>query len=290
MMKIGFNEGSDWDCENHSIMKDLELCEEYGFDYIDIQNRCLDAELEAGTVTLEDLSEWFRTHRLKVSSYNALCDFNMCETPEEEAAKLDELREAIRRCKLFGTDTIVVVPRENLKTPATIPEIHQDAVRVLRGMLALCEPDQIRLALEFCGQPAMSINRFLEAYAIVKEIDLPLLGMTLDHYHFHAMGSEWIDFEHADGGKIFAWHLNDTENLPVGAPYNTYANRFWPYDPRGCVDMQRYVDTLKKIGYREGICTLEVFRPEYYALTQEENVRKSAECMKRFVEEYCADF
>ena len=41
-MKIGFNEGCNRFCENHSVLEDLDLCEKYGVDYIDIQSECLD--------------------------------------------------------------------------------------------------------------------------------------------------------------------------------------------------------------------------------------------------------
>ena len=41
-MKIGFNEGCNRFCENHSVLEDLDLCEKYGFDYIDIQSECLE--------------------------------------------------------------------------------------------------------------------------------------------------------------------------------------------------------------------------------------------------------
>ena len=37
-MKLGFNEANDRFCANHSVMMDLELCEKYGFDCIDIQS------------------------------------------------------------------------------------------------------------------------------------------------------------------------------------------------------------------------------------------------------------
>lgn len=47
-MKIGFNEGCNRFCENHSVLEDLALCEKYGFDYIDVQSECLDRELAAG--------------------------------------------------------------------------------------------------------------------------------------------------------------------------------------------------------------------------------------------------
>lgn len=285
-MKIGFNEGSDWDCKDHSIIKDLEYCDKYGFDYIDIQNRCLDKELVDGTVTMEELRDWFISHHLKVNSYNAFCDFNMCTEAECED-KLSELKEVIRRCRYLGTNLIVVVPRENLKLPATIPQIKADAVKMLKEMAKIAQSSNIRLGLEFCGQPNVSINRFHEAYEIVQEVNHPLVGMVFDNYHFHAMGSEWSDFEKADGSKIFAWHVNDTEDLPVGARYNTYKNRLWPGDPRGCMDLKRYADTMKRIGFKENVCMLEVFRPEYYKLSQEENIMLSATCMKNFVYEYC---
>ena len=76
-MKIGFNEGTNQSCAGHSIMADLEYCEKYGFDFIEIQSCCLDEELAAGTVTLEGIAEWFASHSLKPGPYNAFCFFNM---------------------------------------------------------------------------------------------------------------------------------------------------------------------------------------------------------------------
>ena len=78
-MKIGFNEGCNRFCENHSVLEDLDLCEKYGFDYIDIQSECLDREIAAGKYTIDDLGAWFADpkHHLKMLSYNALIFFNM---------------------------------------------------------------------------------------------------------------------------------------------------------------------------------------------------------------------
>ena len=73
-MKIGFNEGCNRFCENHSVLEDLDLCEKYGFDYIDIQSECLDREIAAGKYTIDDLAAWFADpkHHLKMLSYNCL--------------------------------------------------------------------------------------------------------------------------------------------------------------------------------------------------------------------------
>ncbi|MFR4414572.1 MAG: hypothetical protein ACLT4C_04530 [Butyricicoccus sp.] len=67
-MKLGFNEANDRFYKNHSVMMDLELCEKYGFDCIDIQSECLNRDLEAGKITLEEMGAWFQSHHLKMLS------------------------------------------------------------------------------------------------------------------------------------------------------------------------------------------------------------------------------
>ena len=285
-MKLGFNEANDRFCKNHSVMMDLELCEKYGFDCIDIQSECLNRDLEAGKITLEEMGAWFQSHHLKMLSYNALCFFNMKQTQEEKDAVMAELDEIIRRCNILGCKMIVVVPSMDLTVPATVDEIKADAVAVLKEMVKKVEPHGIKLSIEFCGAPTMSINRFEYAYDIVTEVDHPLVGITLDQYHFHAMASEWAALEKADGKKIFVWHLNGTEDMPCGAYYNNDEKRLWPGEPGDCLDHKRYADTLKKIGFEGDVCTMEVFRPDYYKLSNEENIKKAAEVTRAHVAKY----
>ena len=289
-MKIGFNEANDRFCKNHTVMMDLELCEKNGFDYIDIQSECLDRDLERGKTTLDELGAWFQAHHLKMLSYNALCFFNMKQTAEEKAEVMAKLDEIIRRCNILGCKMIVVVPSKDMIERGLQPtraEIRADAAAVLKEMARKVEPYGIRLSLEFCGEPAMTINRFDDAYAIVQEVNSPLVGVTLDQYHFYAMGSSWETLEKADGKKIFVWHLNGAEDLPCGAPYNNDEKRMWPGAEGDCLDHKRYADTLKKIGFEGDVCTIEIFRPEYYEMTQEDNVKKSAEITKAHVAKYC---
>ena len=236
---------------------------------------------------LVNLASFFKTHHLKMLSYNALIFFNMKGTRAEKDAVLAQLDEIVRRCRMLGCGMIVVVPSMDLKTPATRGEIRTDAVAVLREMVKRVEPYGIKLSLEFCGCPTMSINRFEDAYAIVSEVDSPLVGLTLDQYHFHAMASSWDALEQADGKKIFVWHLNGMEDMPCGAAYNNDEKRLWPDEPGDCLDHRRYADTLKKIGFTGDVCTIEVFRPTYYQLSNEENIKIAAEITRRHVETYC---
>ena len=158
-MKLGFNEANDRFCPNHSVMMDLELCEKYGFDCIDIQSECLNRDLEAGKITLEEMGAWFQSHHLKMLSYNALCFFNMKQTQEEKDAVMAKLDQIIADCNKLGCKMIVVVPSMDLTVPATVDEIREDAVAVLKEMVKKVEPHGIKLSIEFCGAPTMSINR-----------------------------------------------------------------------------------------------------------------------------------
>ena len=46
------------------------------------------------------------------------------------------------------------------------------------------------------------------------------------------------------------------------------------------LDHQLFADTLKKIGFKGDVITIEVFRPEYYEMTQEDNVKKLQKLLK----------
>ena len=116
---------------------------------------------------------------------------------------------------------------------------------------------------------------------MVKAVDRDNVGITVDTFHFHEMCSKLEDLKAADGKKIFAYHLNDCEDLPLGSCGDD--KRLWPEE--GVVDHAGIAAALKEIGF-DGVCTIEEFRPEYYAMSHEENVKKAAEVTKAFVEKY----
>ncbi len=104
-------------------------------------------------------------------SYNALIFFNMKQTQEEKDAVMAKLDQIIADCNKLGCKMIVVVPSMDLTVPATVDEIREDAVAVLKEMVKKVEPHGIKLSIEFCGAPTMSINRFEYAYDIVTEVN-----------------------------------------------------------------------------------------------------------------------
>lgn len=279
-MKLGFNEATALGCAGQSLERDLELCEKYGFDYIELRGDCLRRYLEHHTLT--ELAGWFRSHRLKPWAYNTLEYFNQRDAAGRE--EIDRHLDFIARvCDAIDMHLLITVPTFGLDRPLTIGQIRDEAAERLGQMADRMAPCGVRISLEFCGVPACSINQFGTACDVVRACGRDNVGITLDTFHFHAMASRWEDLEAADPKKIFAYHLNDSEDLPIGAPYLLDDKRLWPEE--GCVDHGRICGILNRIGF-DGVCTIEEFRPAYYALPHEENVAQAYARTRAFVDKY----
>lgn len=261
-MKICFNQATTM---KHSTLEtDLEFCEKSGYDLIEIRLDKLHDYLTRHT--LGDLRAFFEAHRIKPFAFNALEFINF-----RDAQGFGEIMSGLKFCceagKLIGCQRVVIVPTFDVGNK-TIPEIRDECVRVIHQMADVAEPFGMNLAFEFVGYPNCSVNTFGQAYDIVKTVDRKNVGIVLDCFHFHAMGSRFEDLEAADATKIFILHLDDSENLPVGAARDH--NRLMPGE--GTVDLTRILTTLKRLGY-DSMVSIELFRPEYWDWPDEENIR-----------------
>lgn len=256
-MKLSMNQAT---ClEKSSLEKDLELCEVFGYDFI--EPRTMDGIPNyLKTHTIEDLAKYFQTHKVKPLAFNTLCFFNN-RTEEDYQGVLQELKQMCAWGEAIGCQTIITVPTVDLKK-VTVEEIHASAVAALKEMGEIAAEHGMRISLEFLGHPAASINTFAEAWSIIQDVNRENVGITLDCFHFHGMGSRLEDLAKADGKKIFIVHLNDTENFPIGSLLDE--DRVWPGD--GCIDLDGIFQTLKHIGWQGEAVSLELFRPEYYQL------------------------
>lgn len=98
------------------------------------------------------------------------------------------------------------------------------------------------------------------------------VGIVLDCFHFYAMGSTMKDLERLDADKLFILHIDDSEDLPVGALRDE--NRLWPGE--GVIDLAGIFSVLKAKGY-QNMASVELFRPEYYRMPAAENIRIAKE-------------
>lgn len=265
-MKLCFNEATT--LENSNLALDLELCEKHGYDLIEIRLDKLREYLK--TRTVGELAAFFTNHRLKPFAFNAL-EFILFRDAAGYAQILSDLRFLCETGAVIGCKKIVVVPTFDVGGK-TKPEIKAEAVRVLREMAGIAKPYGVSLAFEFVGYPNCSVNTFGQAYDIVRETDLDNVGVVLDCFHFHAMGSRLSDLAAADPKKIFIFHIDDSEDLPVGAARDD--KRLWPGE--GAVDLKGIIGTLRQIGYGDMV-SVELFRPEYWRMSAEDTIRVGKE-------------
>ena len=263
-MKICFNQATTM--KHSTLESDLETCEQVGYDLIEIRLDKLHDYLTRHS--LSDLRAFFESHRIKPFAFNALEFINFRDT-----SGFGEIMSGLKFCceagDVIGCHRVVIVPTFDVGDK-TLTEIREETVRVIHKMADYAEPRGMTLAFEFVGYPNCSVNTFGQAYDIVKTVNRDSVGIVLDCFHFHAMGSRFEDLEAADAKKIFILHLDDSEDLPVGAARDN--NRLMPGE--GAIDLGRILSTLKRLGY-DRMVSIELFRPEYWDWPDEKNIRVS---------------
>jgi 2-keto-myo-inositol isomerase len=279
-MKLAFNEGTTW--ESASLQQNLEYCEKHGYDYIEI--RAIDQLIDyLKENTLDDLKEYFDSHKIKPLSLNALCFFNN-RTKEDEEKIIEEFKEYLEICKKINCEYIAVVPSNidvTEKGKTLTEEVNASCVRVLTHLSDLAEPYGVKIALEFIGIPENTVNTFAQAYSIVKEIDRDNVGLVYDTFQFTGMGSRFEDVTEETAEKIFIFHINDVDGFPVGQMRDT--DRVWP--GHGVIDLEAHLNKLKELNY-DFVASVELFRPEYYQMDPEEVIKKAKETTLEVLEKY----
>ncbi|MBC1551888.1 2-keto-myo-inositol isomerase [Listeria booriae] len=275
-MKLCFNEATT--LENSNLEKDLTICEQNGYDYIEI--RTMDKLPEyLKTHTLDDLATYFQNHHIKPLALNALVFFNNRDEAGH-AAIIQEFQEMMHICDKIGAKYVVAVP---LVTTEKIlkKDIKQSCIEVLQELSNIAESHGVKIALEFVGHPECTVNTFEDAYDIVQAVNRDNVGLVFDSFHFHAMGSNIENLKNADGSKIFIFHIDDTEDFQIGLL--TDDDRVWP--GHGAIDLEAHITTLKQIGYSD-VVSVELFRPEYYQLTAEETIEKAKTTTLEVISKY----
>ncbi|MBC1356634.1 2-keto-myo-inositol isomerase [Listeria booriae] len=275
-MKLCFNEATT--LENSNLEKDLTICEQNGYDYIEI--RTMDKLPEyLKTHTLDDLATYFQNHHIKPLALNALVFFNNRDEAGH-AAIIQEFQEMMHICDKISAKYVVAVP---LVTTEKIlkKDIKQSCIEVLQELSNIAESHGVKIALEFVGHPECTVNTFEDAYDIVQAVNRDNVGLVFDSFHFHAMGSNIENLKNADGSKIFIFHIDDTEDFQIGLL--TDDDRVWP--GHGAIDLEAHITTLKQIGYSD-VVSVELFRPEYYKLTAEETIKKAKTTTLEVISKY----
>lgn len=267
-MKTGFNQATTM--KHSTLEKDLEYCEKYGYDYIEIRFDKLKDYLTRHTVYT--LAEYFSKSRIKPCTFNAL-EFITFRSEEDYANMKADFEFLCKTGNQIGCGTVIVVPTFDIKK--TRQEIISETVKVLNDYADMADKYYMKLALEFVGYPNCSVNTLDLTNEIIAKTNRANVGLVLDCFHFRAMNSTWDAVSDIDIKKLFIVHLDDSEDLVPGMLRDD--NRLWPGD--GCIDLLRILKILKHKGY-DGMISLELFRPEYWEMDIETVISQGYEKLR----------
>jgi len=274
-MKLCFNQATTM--KHSTLESDLTLCEQAGYDLIEIRLDKLRDYLTRHKI--EELKAFFDGHHIKPYAFNALEFISF-----RDEAGFRDIMDGLRFCcdagDVIGCRRVVVVPTFDVGS-RTAAEIHRETVRAIGVMADYAGPRNMKLAFEFVGYPNCSVNTFGQAYAIVKAAGRDNVGIVLDCFHFYSMRSRIEDLRGADGKDIFIFHLDDSEDLPAGAARDE--NRLMPGE--GAIDLGAIFAALKEIGY-DRMASVELFRPEYWDWPDEKTIRVSLEKARAVLSPY----
>ena len=109
-MKLSYNEACARDCS--TLEQDLELCEQAGFDYIEIRLDMLQSYLQRHTV--EDLAAFFEDSHLRPHAINALYLYPEFlgdgDEPQRQGQLMEEFLLGCRVGKAIGSHYFIIVP------------------------------------------------------------------------------------------------------------------------------------------------------------------------------------
>lgn len=248
-----------------------------GFHYLEIWAPKMERYLQQNS--LSDLKAILYRHRVRPASINSIESINF-RGQEYEAIRTRCL-ELSALAQSLGCPYIVVVPGPLPNRDIPWDKIKAETVQVLKDLGNIAGSYGINLAFEPLGFGWCSVRTLRAAWEIVRETDRANVGLVLDACHFYTGGSELREINAIDPGKLFIFHLDDAEDLPKEAI--TDAQRLLP--GQGILPLAAICSHLKDIGF-DGLISVELFRPEYWAWSPANLAREARRCALQTLEPY----
>jgi len=240
-----------------SLPQDIAAAGSAGFKALEIWAAKLDAYLGSPTNSVETLKALLNQAGVQPVSFNSI-EFITFRLPDEYEQIKARCRQLCEIGQALDCRKIVVVPSPKPEG-VSWDEIKRESVRVLRELAQLAAPYEMQLAFEFLGFGWCSVRTLSQCWEIVREVDRANVGLVLDACHFYAGGSALESITTVDAAKIFIFHINDVEARPKETIED--AHRLLPGE--GVIPLDEILTQLKRIHY-DGLCSIELFRPEYW--------------------------
>lgn len=199
---------------------------------------------------------------LRVTDFQPLRDFE-CAPDAMRAHRLDMAREQLRQMTLVGADLLLVC---STTSPLAIDDAER-AAEDLRVLATLAAPLGIRICYEALSW-GRHVNRWHQAWDIVRRCDHVGVGLNLDSFHMAVHGDDSPEtlarLAEVPVEKIFLVQLADYffEYSDRQADIIELARHQRLFPGEGLHDVRPLVRLLEARGYR-GDYTFEVFNDDY---------------------------
>ncbi len=234
---------------------DIRISAQAGFRALEVWTAKLDCYLVGHD--LDQLCALFEHHGVAPLALNSIEFIGFRGNAYRDVQR--RLHELGRIAQAIDCPTVVVVPSPLPDRDLRWADVRSEYVRVLRDLSEIAAAYRVRLSFEFLGFGWCSVRTPRGAYEIIQECGCDNVGLTVDAAHLYGGGGLLAELDQLDPQRIFAFHLDDLEDIPKEAVRDD--RRLLP--GLGVVPLDEICERLRRIGYN-GSCAIELFRPEYW--------------------------
>ncbi len=257
MPDFGLNSWTTGD--GSSALTDIRAAAAAGYRHVELRDWKLEQHLAAGG-SIAELRGRAADGGLTVLSVNTLDDSTLHEGERLEAL-VARCRQLAAWAAALGCPQIIVGPSylgEAKRDPALIRD---RSVAALARYVAVAAEHGVRVAFEYHGYAACSINNLSDARAVLDALGDPRVGLVIDAFHFYVGSSRFDELERIDGRRIFIAHLADVDHADKATLRKP--NRVLPGE--GVLPVRELIASLQRAGYA-GPYSLELFNEALWAL------------------------
>ncbi len=252
-MKLGFHGATTMTSD---LQTDVAVSAHAGFKSLELWAAKVDRFLADHTPA--DLMALLQHNNVAPMTFNSI-EFIAFRGDEFGAIK-DRCRQLCEIAQAIGCPSVAVIPSPIPSRETTWETIVAEHVAALQGLSDIAGDYGIKLAFEFLGFGWCAVRTPRGAQEIIQKTGRDNVGMVVDAAHFYIGGGLLSEIEALDPRSIYAFHLDDVEDTSKEG--YTDAARLLP--GLGVVPLDEICAYLKGIGY-DGPCSIELFRPEYWA-------------------------
>jgi 4-hydroxyphenylpyruvate dioxygenase len=239
-------------CVNGTLRTKLRAIADAGFEHVEI----FESDLLACPEPVAVVGAMLRDQGLACAAFQPFRDFE--GMPGRLRARVfDRAERKFDVMEELGTDLVLV---SSNVSPESLGE-HARIVEDFRELGDRAAARGLRVGFEALAW-GRHIQDHRQAWAIVREVDHPAVGLVLDSFSSLARNTPIDSLRSIDPAKLFHVQLADAPVLSMDPL--SWSRHFRCMPGQGDLSLVEYVATLKLIGY-QGILSLEIFNDRFLA-------------------------